>query len=74
MKILMQYLRPYKKLVILVMFLAAINIGFSLVDPILFGWLVDLANSHQGTTKPPQSLLTNYEFFNSFSWVFPLTL
>ena len=44
MKILLHYLRPYKWLVALVLFLAAVNIGFSLVDPIIFGKLVNLAN------------------------------
>src|SRR5215510_807740 len=47
MKILFQYLKPYKGLVILVLFLAAINIGFSLIDPIIFGKLVNLATYHQ---------------------------
>ncbi|MWY27334.1 ABC transporter ATP-binding protein, partial [Francisella tularensis] len=42
-------LKPYKLLVVLVLFLAAINIGFSLMDPIIFGKLVDLAN-YQGDT------------------------
>jgi ATP-binding cassette subfamily B protein len=49
MKILLQYLKPYKLLVVLVLFLAAVNIGFSLMDPIIFGKLVDLAN-YQGDT------------------------
>ena len=44
MKILLQYLSPYKWLVVLVLVLAAINIGFSLFDPIIFGHLVNLAN------------------------------
>jgi ATP-binding cassette, subfamily B, bacterial len=47
MKILFRYLKPYKWLVALVLTLAAINIGFSLVDPIIFGKLVDLASYHQ---------------------------
>jgi len=47
MKILLQYLKPYKWLVILVLFLAAVNIGFSLVDPIIFGKLINLATYHQ---------------------------
>ncbi len=42
MKILLRYLTPYKWLVALVLFLAAINIGFSLIDPIIFGKLIDL--------------------------------
>lgn len=50
MKILFHYLKPYKWLVSLVLVLAAINIGFSLVDPIIFGKLVNLASYHQ-TTK-----------------------
>ncbi|HEV7779752.1 MAG TPA: ABC transporter ATP-binding protein [Chitinophagaceae bacterium] len=47
MKILIKYLKPYKWLVGLVLLLAAINIGFSLVDPIIFGKLVDLGSYHQ---------------------------
>ncbi|HKZ65100.1 MAG TPA: ABC transporter ATP-binding protein [Chitinophagaceae bacterium] len=51
MKILFHYLKPYKWLVALVLTLAAINIGFSLVDPIIFGKLVNLASYHQTTTN-----------------------
>jgi len=47
MKILLHYLRPHKWLVILVLVLAAINIGFSLFDPIIFGKLINLATYHQ---------------------------
>ncbi len=47
MKILFKYLKPYKWLVAIVLILAAINIGFSLVDPIIFGKLVSLATLHQ---------------------------
>ena len=49
MKILFQYLKPYKWLVILTIFLAAINTGFSLVDPIIFGKMINLASEHQQT-------------------------
>ncbi|HVG40400.1 MAG TPA: hypothetical protein VM888_02220, partial [Chitinophagaceae bacterium] len=49
MKILLQYLKPYKWMVALVLLLAAINIGFSLIDPIIFGKLVDLANYQENT-------------------------
>ena len=44
MKILLHYLKPYKGLVALVLVLAAMNIGFSLLDPVIFGKLVNLAN------------------------------
>src|SRR6187200_102623 len=46
MKILLHYLKPHKWLVILVLTLAAINIGFSLVDPIILGRLINLATYH----------------------------
>src|SRR6187200_433889 len=52
MKILLQYLKPHKWLVILVLTLAAINIGFSLFDPIIFGKLINLANAHQVLAAP----------------------
>ncbi|HET9277942.1 MAG TPA: ABC transporter ATP-binding protein [Flavitalea sp.] len=49
MKILFTYLKPYKWLVVLTLFLAALNTGFSLIDPIIFGKLVKLAYDHQKT-------------------------
>src|SRR5437762_129559 len=54
MKILLQYLKPHKWLVILVLTLAAVNIGFSLFDPIIFGKLINLANLHQIKPSPDQ--------------------
>ncbi len=62
MKILFHYLKPYKWLVALVLFLAAVNIGFSLVDPIIFGKLVNLAN-HFANNK-------NEYDFDKFFWSF----
>jgi ATP-binding cassette subfamily B protein len=41
MKLLLQYLKPYKWLVVLALFLAAINQTFSLFDPMLIGILLD---------------------------------
>ena len=46
MKILLHYLKPHKWLVALVLCLAAINMGFSLIDPIIFGRLINLARYH----------------------------
>jgi len=57
--------------VALVLTLAAINIGFSLVDPILFGKLINLANNHQGITEPRSQNFNWDRFFNSFSWNAP---
>jgi len=67
MKILLQYLKPHRWLVALVLALAAINIGFSLVDPILFGKLINLANA-----KVNDPVKFGWDrFFNSFSWAQP---
>jgi ATP-binding cassette, subfamily B, bacterial len=46
-KILLQYLRPYRTYVIITLVLAAINSGFSLLDPIILGRLVKLAFAYQ---------------------------
>lgn len=59
MKILFTYLKPFKWLVFLVLLLAAMNIGFSLLDPIIFGYLVNLANDF---AKNPSEYTWN-EFF-----------
>src|ERR1700712_1523965 len=66
MKILIKYLQPHKWLVILTLVLAAINIGFSLIDPILLGKMVNLANEQQsvpGTGKYGWS-----QFFWNYQW------
>ena len=60
MKILYTYLKPHKGLVFLVLFLAATNIGFSLVDPIIFGRLIDLATQYT----------QNKTVYPSFFWSF----
>jgi ATP-binding cassette, subfamily B, bacterial len=60
MKVLVTYLKPYKGLVFLVLLLAAMNIGFSLVDPIIFGRLIDLANKYK----------TNKAAYPTFFWSF----
>jgi ATP-binding cassette, subfamily B, bacterial len=67
MKILLQYLKPHKWLVIFTLALAAINTGFSLVDPIILGKLVNLAFQY-ASSSPKYS--ADYYFF-SWSWVHP---
>lgn len=54
MKILFKYLKPYKWLVALVLLLAAINIGFSLIDPIIFGKLIDLGYKYHANSADYQ--------------------
>lgn len=73
MKILLRYLRPYKWLVVLTLFLAAINTGFSLMDPIIFGKLVRLATDfkyHPENYNNATSFWSS-EYFWSFSTKFP---
>ncbi len=65
MKILLKYLKPYKWLMIFTLFLAAINICFSLADPIILGKLVNLASNHKTGN------FSEDRFFGSFSWTNP---
>jgi len=65
MKILLHYLRPYRWLVITTLLLAGINIGFSLIDPIILGKLVNLAAAHQ--KSGPGSGFSWNRFFFSFA-------
>jgi ATP-binding cassette, subfamily B, bacterial len=46
MKILLHYLKPYKGLIILALFLAAINQVFSMLDPLIFGNAIDVYANH----------------------------
>jgi ATP-binding cassette, subfamily B, bacterial len=50
MKILLTYLKPYKWLIALALFLAAINQVFSMLDPYFFGKLVDRYAAHPKQT------------------------
>ncbi len=67
MKILLRYLKPHKALVVLVLFLAAINIGFSLIDPIIFGKLVNLANDLKNSVEDGAPM-SNERFFWNWNW------
>ncbi|MBX3252991.1 MAG: ABC transporter ATP-binding protein [Chitinophagaceae bacterium] len=71
MKILFTYLKPSKWLVVLVLLLAAMNIGFSLFDPIIFGKLVNLANDY---AKNPAGYTWSEFFTKPYSGVFWLLL
>jgi ATP-binding cassette subfamily B protein len=63
MKILFTYLQPHRWLVALTLLLAAINTGFSLMDPIIFGKLVRLATDFRYNN----TYESNQNFFWSFS-------
>jgi len=70
MKILLNYLKPHKWLVALTLALAAINIGFSLFDPIIFGKIVNLSNEYVQARKNHQPFSFD-QFFMTFSWIKP---
>ena len=61
MKILISYLKPQKWLVVLTLFLATINIGFSLMDPILLGKMVNLAASHKANNLSPDTFYWGWD-------------
>lgn len=67
MRILFTYLRPHRWLVFTVLLLAAFNTGFSLVDPIILGKLVNLANDY---AKQAESY-TWKTYIGSFNWNHP---
>jgi ATP-binding cassette subfamily B protein len=62
MKILFKYLKPYSWLIVLTLLLAAINTGFSMIDPILLGKLVRLAGENSNPVKSTPSWLWSFDF------------
>ena len=70
MKTLLKYLKPYKWLVILTLFLAFLNTGFSLIDPIIFGKIVNLSSAYEQAGKLHQDFAAD-RFFTRFSWKNP---
>ena len=63
MKILLHYLKPYKGLIALTLSLAAINTIFSLIDPILFGRIIKLAQDASDKQDAGQPV-----FWDTFMW------
>jgi ATP-binding cassette subfamily B protein len=70
MKTLLSYLKPYKWLVVLTLFLASLNIGFSLFDPIILGKIVNLSNDYVQARKQHHDFSAD-RFFTAFSWSHP---
>ncbi len=64
MKILLQYLSPYRWLIALTLTLAAINTIFSLIDPILFGRIIKLAEDANRKQDAGQALEWNSYFWS----------
>lgn len=62
MKILISYIKPYKWLVVLALFLAAVNQVFSLFAPAITGRILDLFVTHPHVF-PDKTSRTEHEFF-----------
>lgn len=60
MKILVNYLKPHKWLVVITLVLAGLNIGFSLIDPIILGKLINLAATYVHNPEPMQPFWWNF--------------
>lgn len=69
MKILLSYMKPFKWLVVWVLVLAALNIGFSLFDPIIFGRIVNLASSYAANPDAYSSSDFFTKPYNSILWL-----
>ena len=63
MKLLIKYLKAYKWIVVLTLFLAAINTIFSLIDPILFGKIIKIAEEFVNNKN--KGINTNW---NIYGW------
>jgi ATP-binding cassette subfamily B protein len=61
MKLLFEYLKPYKWLVLLALLLAGVNQTFSLFDPMIFGKLIDQFANH-AKINPDGTPRTESEF------------
>lgn len=72
MKLLLQYLKPYKWLIILALTLAAINQSFSMLDPYFFGKLLDKYGMHPLNTgyfdENKQFVATGVRTQSEFIW------
>ena len=70
MKILLQYLKPFKWLVLFTLLLAAINTGFSMIDPIIFGKMIKIAFNYQEYKE-----VNNYNgFLKAVGWLLLLSI
>lgn len=75
MKILLHYLRPYKWLVALSLLLAAINQVFSLLDPLIFGKIIDRFANHPKVLRQvvngqvQETVRTESEFIAGVLWL-----
>jgi ATP-binding cassette subfamily B protein len=73
MKILLKYLSPYKGLIALTLSLAAINTIFSLIDPILFGRIIKLAQEASDRQDKGDPMAWN-PFMWSVLWILLLSM
>ena len=77
MKILIQYLKPYKWRLILALLLAAINQTFSLLDPTIFGKIIDYINTSGEFNKNGfvvKKFITEHQFVMQIMYLLGLSV
>jgi ATP-binding cassette subfamily B protein len=80
MKILLYYLRPYKWLVALSLLLASVNQVFSLLDPLIFGKIIDQLANHPHVLRKTvngeivETVRTEGEFIKGVLWLLFLAI
>src|SRR6202167_5870198 len=70
MRTLLKYLRPYRRLIVLALLLAAINQSFSMLDPYFFGKILDkfAAHPYEEGHFVTQKVLVNGHWDNQKVW------
>jgi ATP-binding cassette subfamily B protein len=68
MKLFLYYLKSYKWLIVLALLLATINQVFSLLDPYIFGKIIDLFANHPHTAQNGQPR-TQPDYVNGVMWL-----
>lgn len=78
MKLLIQYLKPYKWQIALAMLLAAINQTFSLLDPTIFGKMIDYINTagvfDKNSKKLISRVVTEHKFLMDIMYLLGLSI
>ncbi|MFY7901194.1 MAG: ABC transporter transmembrane domain-containing protein, partial [Chitinophagaceae bacterium] len=78
MKLLLKYLKPYKWQIALAMLLAAINQTFSLLDPTIFGKMIDYINTagvfDKDTKKIVSKVVTEHQFLMHIMYLLGLSI
>ncbi|HVX50268.1 MAG TPA: ABC transporter transmembrane domain-containing protein, partial [Chitinophagaceae bacterium] len=64
MKIFLRYLKPYKWLIALALLLAAVNQSFSMLDPVIFGRIIDLYAKKVDKDVTPVPTISQHDYIS----------